>query len=428
MDNYLENIVIGNIIGIALFLIIVMISLKKYIDKLQEKNNSILEKVDENLNVINALIDRVSDCIILVDSSGTILSANLRFIEYYGKPLEKLVGKNVQRISSDYVHSEHFDAITKSLKEKNHYEMDIRFFKENGEIIPFHINISCFEMENRKIFGIIGTDKKSSNEKDKFIQQQETELLEIQHLAHIGYWVIDNPYKKVFWSKELYSILGYEEEEVQPNLNIIYSMVHMDDRERVNKAFRISFQTQEKFDIQYRLINKSKELIDVYLRIRHMFSEKNEHLGTIGILQDISQQVNFQEELKEQLLYSDTVLDYFSSYYIAVDNNLQVVNINRHFARLVGTTKEGSLGKKMVEFFGKISEEQRCFLKENTEFEKPMPLVDVEGELHYIQWDFSLFFKRNGEIINTFFGVDVTETVKEKEEIKNLFLNFGDKI
>ena len=281
------------------------------------------EEKKQAAEIFNGIFNQVTDCIIILDEAGIIYQANKTFLNYQEKSGDKIVGKSIQRIPTDYTFDNDHTALKEELAEHGVYETNIKFYHSNGEIIPFHVTVKPIKIEKKnkkeKLFLVVtAVDLKISREKDEYINQQGDKLLEIQHLAHLGYWEMNYLTKKIYWSRELYSILGYQEGEVEPNLDIIYWMAYEDDQNRVWKSFLRAFQAQEKVDTHYRIKNNRGEMRDIYLRIRHFFTDNNEHLRTIGIIQDVTKQTDLREELNAQLIFADTVLNNCSLLYVVV--------------------------------------------------------------------------------------------------------------
>jgi len=228
--------------------------------------------------------------------------------------------------------------------------------------------------------------------------------------------------KKIYWSKELYSILGYEEGEVEPNLDIIYWMAYEDDQNRVWKAFLRAFQAQEKVDTHYRIKNNRGEIRDIYLRIRHYFTKDNEHLRTIGILQDVTKQVDLREELNAQVIFTDKLLNNSRLFFIEFNNNFEVRSINHVVQQLSGIDYDDIEKKNLRDMFGNLNRAHRKFVNENLDFKRPLPFKDHNGNTHYIQWDHATFSKRNGEETNILLGIDVSETIEKRKALEAAFI------
>lgn len=385
------------------------------------------EEWEQADKMFQGVFNQVTDSIVVVDKEGIIFKANETFLKYQGKPADKIIGKSIQRIPMDYVFEDEMDELKKAIAEKGVYERDIKFFHKSGDVIPIHLVFKPLKISGKKgqektYMVVTGTDLKKYYEKDEYISQQKEELLEIQHLAHLGYWEMNYLTKKIYWSKELYSILGYEAWEVEPNLDIIYWMAYDDDQNRVWKAFLRAFQAQEKVDTHYRIKNNRGEIRDIYLRIRHYFTKDNEHQRTIGILQDVTKQVDLREELNAQVVFTDKVLNNSRLLFIEFNNNFEVRNINHVVQQLSGITYDELEDKNLRDIFGNLNRAHRIFVNENLNFKRPLPFKDYKGEIHYIQWDHATFSKRDGEKTNILLGIDISETIEKRKALEAAFI------
>jgi diguanylate cyclase (GGDEF)-like protein/PAS domain S-box-containing protein len=408
------------VIGIVCIIVIcgIFIHYCRLKKKLFKENNEIKE---EN-KLLKGLIDQVPVPVVLLDKQYIVKAVNAKFLEYYGKPSHEIIGKNIQRINTDFLYNNNPDKIMENIEKNVSVEFDINAYHINGETIPFHLHVQSYHLKYGEYVGVIGIDQKKIKEKNGIINQQQNKLREIQHLGHLGYWEIDYSTKNIYWSKELYSILGYEEGEIEPDLDTIYWMAYEDDQNRVWSSFLHAFQKQEKVDTQYRLKNNKGELLDIYLRIRHFFSKNNEHLGTVGILQDITKQVDLREELNAQLLLSDSVLNNSHLLYIGCDKEFQVLNVNNNMSKLIGISKELVKGKQFIELFGELNRTHQQFIQENMDFFKPLPLKDGAGCIHFIQWDYATYTKRDNEEISVLIGIDITETIEKRKALEERYI------
>ncbi|MCQ4823126.1 hypothetical protein, partial [Eubacterium callanderi] len=97
------------------------------------------------------------------------------------------------------------------------------------------------------------------------------------------------------------------------------------DQERVTKAFLDAFQNQETVDIHHRIITTKNEVVDVFIRIRHTFSSKNEHLSTIGIVQNITEKKELRDNLDFQNQFSKAVVDNSDMLVLTTDENNNIL-------------------------------------------------------------------------------------------------------
>lgn len=407
MEFHLNYILLLHVIGIALISLVIFLALKRRFLTMRQEDTEHLKKTEDELDLLRVLMNQVKECALLIDDKGVVQVVNACFLRYYGKPSEKIVGKSIQRIHTDFFETDHQEPLKKSLDETGLCEFDVNFFDRNGNTIPFHVVIQSYPTHHGNYYGITAIDQKESIENIEFIRQQQEELLEIQHLAHLGYWEINYLTKKIYWSRELYSILGYEDGEIEPNLDMIYWMAYGDDQNQVEKAFLRAFQKQEKVDTQYRLKNNQGEILDIFLRVRHFFSKDNEHLRTIGVLQDITKQVRIREELKAELSFSDKVLNNSNLLFVAYNSDFKVTRINDYTSQLAGLNREEFQGENLIEILEKLNPKHKNSIRKSMDFIEPMFLKDANGNRRCIQWDHAVFKDENGEDMNILLGVEI---------------------
>jgi diguanylate cyclase (GGDEF)-like protein/PAS domain S-box-containing protein len=380
---------------------------------------------EQKNNLLEAIFNQVTDSVVVLDEEGIIQMANDQFLSYIEKSAEKIIGKSIQRIQTDYDFSK-LDELRESFAQTGSYEKKINFYHKSGDVIPINLVFKPVMISDRynkpqTFLVITGNDLSNAAEKDEYINQQADELQEIQRLAHLGYWEMNYLSKKIYWSRELYSILGFEEGEVEPNLDMIYWMAYKDDQNRVWKAFLQAFQAQEKVDTHYRIKNNRGEIKNIYLRIRHYFTKTNEHVRTIGILQDVSKQVILSEELNAQQVFTDKILNNSSMLFIEFNHNFEVKNINQRVSQLCGFSNEEASGKSLVEIFGNLNRTHRKFVNENLSFRKPLPFKDIKGNIHHIQWDHATIPRYSKANQNIILGIDVTEIIEKRKALEDSF-------
>ncbi|WKY46293.1 PAS domain S-box protein [Eubacteriaceae bacterium ES3] len=384
---------------------------------------SALEKKNSQLKIWGDLINQTNEYVLLTNDEGIILKVNSAFLELLSKPMERVVGKSVLHFQIDFEFHEHRQQMLRSFAENGFYEFSLNLFLKNEVMVPLLVKITIYRDQDKTYYGISAVSTKTISEKEAIICEKNDELFEIQHLANIGYWEMHYHTKKIYWSKELYSLLGYDEKEVEPNLDFIHFMAHQDDQSRVWKAFLNAFQAQEKVDIHYRLKNHRGVTMEIFLRIRHFFSETNEHIRTIGMIQDISEQIELKEELDLQQVYTEAILSNSHLLFISFTNRFVIVSVNKLISELSGISEEELVGDSLMSAFGNLSRSHRKQINENLDFKGPLPLKDKNGKIHYIQWDHSTINLKDGQILNLLLGLDVTETIDQRKALEEALLN-----
>lgn len=128
------------------------------------------------------------------------------------------------------------------------------------------------------------------------LADRERQLHEAQALAHLGNWNLDLRSEELLWSAEVYRIFGHPPEGFSPSAAAFYAAVVPEDRERVRAVERRAA-VEGKFDVVHRIrqpdgrIRHVRQLADVEL------DSRGEITRMYGTIQDITAQVETQQEL-----------------------------------------------------------------------------------------------------------------------------------
>lgn len=123
---------------------------------------------------------------------------------------------------------------------KNIYEHDeqvkeYRFKHKNGKYRWMQDRFHLIQDEAGDPMEIVGTwiDIDESKPIDARIQNSEKLLAESQKAAHVGSWEMDVKTRKIYWSDEMYRILGYKPQEFEVAYEKYLSCIHPDDLNQV---------------------------------------------------------------------------------------------------------------------------------------------------------------------------------------------------
>ena len=125
------------------------------------------------------------------------------------------------------------------------------------------------------------------------LKASEASLAQAQNLAHMGSWELDTVTQEIHWSNEMYAIHGIE---MQPaSIELFMSTIHSDDVEAITESVNKAFEGINA-PITYRIIRADSG------EQRTMYGAGAKIIGTklIGTVQDITEQHNLEEELKEK--------------------------------------------------------------------------------------------------------------------------------
>ncbi len=132
---------------------------------------------------------------------------------------------------------------------------------------------------------------------EEALRKSEESLANAQKIAKIGNWDWDIVNNGLWWSDEIYRIFGVAPLEFEANYDAFISYVHPDDRKAVMDAVSEALQKKRPYNINHRIILSDGEIRTVHEQAEIEFSE-GRPLRMSGTVQDITEQVNIQEALR----------------------------------------------------------------------------------------------------------------------------------
>jgi PAS domain S-box-containing protein len=324
------------------------------------------KKAEEALRLSNiynrSLIEASLDPLVTIGPGGKITDVNNSTETVTGYSRDKLIGTDF----SDY-----FTEPEKAKEAYQHvfqegmvrdYPLEIQ--NKDGHITPVLYNASIYKDESGKVIGVFAaardiTELKKAEKalkrahdtleklvKERTVQlekaykslkENEKSLSEAQRMAHIGNWDWDVVNDKMYWSDELYHILG-----ITPLKSLSYSdaliTVHPKDRDYLATAIKEAFKGKP-YDIDYRIILTNGEERIVHAQAEVIFDEKNIPVRMRGIAQDITERKKTEEAMEK---IQET---HIKEIHHRIKNNLQVIS------SLLSLEAEKFSDAKMLESF-----------------------------------------------------------------------------
>ena len=129
------------------------------------------------------------------------------------------------------------------------------------------------------------------------LQQSETRLAEAQRLAHLGNWDWDIIKNELWWSDEIYRIVGLNPREFSVTYEAFLSLVHPDDREFAERSVNEALDAHVPYGIDHRIVTPDNEERIVHEQAEVICSAEGEPVQMRGTIQDITERKRAEEAL-----------------------------------------------------------------------------------------------------------------------------------
>lgn len=136
---------------------------------------------------------------------------------------------------------------------------------------------------------------------EQALRESERRLNRSQEIAGLGSWELDLVSNELVWSDEVYRIFGLEPDGFGATYEAFLQAVHPDDRAAVNDAYFSSLREgRDAYEIEHRVIRvPDGEVRTMHERCEHIRDESGRIVRSIGMVHDITKQVEFERERDE---------------------------------------------------------------------------------------------------------------------------------
>jgi len=131
------------------------------------------------------------------------------------------------------------------------------------------------------------------------LRDSEQKLQVAQQIAHVGWWERDLTTNEVSLSEEVQRIFGVEAVDLSPWQDRWVNLIHPDDRAQAAAAAAAALHGGPRYDVEYRVIRPDGSVRVVHCQGDVSRDESGRPLRQFGVLQDITERKQSQDELAE---------------------------------------------------------------------------------------------------------------------------------
>ena len=178
----------------------------------------------------------------------------------------------------------------------------------------------------------------------------EAALREAQAIAHLGSWAPDYRSGELVWSDETYRLLGFRPGIVTPSLEVFFSVVHAEDRARVQEALEVARRRADgSYSVEHR-VRGSDGIPRVIQEKGHVrFNDDGEAQGISGTALDITERRRVEDALRAQEERYRLVIENLEDLIVRTDPDGRFDFVSPSYCRLVGVPEEELLGRHLLQ-------------------------------------------------------------------------------
>lgn len=253
------------------------------------------QQLKERVGFIEKLVESSVDRIMVLDDNLNYILWNKNCEQYYGIKKEDILGKNVLELFPMFKTDPVYQDCKKALQGETIHipakENDTHTYSESY-LIPI-------KNERDDVTAILWVmhDLTEIMQAREQLVISETRLKTAQKIAHLGSWEYNHLTGTMSWSEEVFQMYGYEANSFEPTVDFYVSTSHPQHRIDIQKLLSI---TAEGYSFTNRIYTLDGRLRYIQTIGHPVLNGADKPTRVIGTMQDITEQKNLHEELKEK--------------------------------------------------------------------------------------------------------------------------------
>jgi PAS domain S-box-containing protein len=352
---------------------------------------------EEAIKLLSRIVEQSADTVVVTNHEGIIEYVNLAVESVTGYAMDELLGKTPRLFKSGVHDRQFYKELWGTILSGEIFHGDITNRTKNGELIHETKTITPLRDAQGNITHFVATGKDITARKkaeenlrkaydevelrvqerteelslanaelqtarlaaldlmeDAVCSQKELEKVNIllreseerlnraQEIAHLGSWELNLETNRLTWSDEVYRIFGLKPQQFEATYEAFLEAVHPNDRRAVDEAYSSSLRDgRDSYEIEHRVVRHANaEIRIVHEKCEHIRDASGKIIRSIGMVHDITE----RKQAQEQLQYQATLLSNVNDAIVASDAQFHITAWNAAAELLYGWKSEEVLG------------------------------------------------------------------------------------
>ncbi len=254
-------------------------------------------------------------------------------------------------------------------------------------------------------------------------------LVQSQRMGGVGSWEVDLRTNKVFWSEQMYRVLGLEPFSVEPSLDKYIALLHPEDRNGFLERITAYMKVGGAYSHRYRTIRPDGVMVIIRSEGEILLGSNGQPRKIFGVVEDITQKELTEQKLREseRLLAQSQRIAKIGSWEMNAET--KEVLLSEEMYRIFGLTPkafltyEDFLSLVHPEDLPRVQLKIGQILKAGGSYEHTYRIVDPKGNVRLIQSNGEVVQDEHGKALKVRgVGKDVTEQARQHDEVRRLSL------
>ncbi len=315
---------------------------KKYISTIVKNNNTDLKTyIQKKPEIIPKLISLVN-----------IKDVNAKAVKLFNAKDKKDLIENINKVFTDKSGKEFSKLIIDLLCGVKEKEIESVNKTLDGKEFDVLIKFSLIKNSNGKFNNVIVSieDITKKVEARKSLIKSKNRYKESEVIAKIGSWFYDLKTKEIECTAQIFRILETTHTKKKLNTDFFLQFVHPKDKQSIINYNVKNLLRNSNQDLRYRIITRQGTLKYI-LEKRNIILENNKISKIIGTVQDITENVVFEQKLNTTKNLLSNTMASIKDGFVILDKKTNYLFVNKQAAKLLGKKTTDLIGKNLWEEF-----------------------------------------------------------------------------
>jgi PAS domain S-box-containing protein len=243
-------------------------------------------------------VDQAMDGFFLLDEHQAILDVNRQACESLGYSREEMIGMNPRDFDAG-LDDASIARIGERVKAGETVTFESLHRRKGGTVFPVEVRACQFQQGAHRFRLSLARDVTERKRAEVSLRESETKLQNAQRIAHVGWWERDFTTNRVSLSDEVCRIFGLDPVDLPEWHARWLQLIHPEDRPRAAEAAAAALLPGgPRYDVEYRVVRADGGERIVRSQGDVTWDESGKALRQFGVLQDITELRQAEEELR----------------------------------------------------------------------------------------------------------------------------------
>jgi PAS domain S-box-containing protein len=308
------------------------------------------KQAEGNLELFKNLLNKSNDAVFVNQpQTGRFIDVNDKACISLGYERAELLNMGVSDIetliSNNFIWQDHVSEV----RRRGSLLLEGMHKRKDGTTFPVEASVSFVALGDKEYMIAVVRDITERKRSEAALRARESQLAESQRIAHIGSWEHNLTTGQVFWSQELFRLVGLDPKMDRADFNLFFEMVYPDDQPALKMAIDETIRLHKPLSIDYRIILRNSSIKILHAQAELIHDDTGTQMILSGTCQDITDLKKIEEELREKERKYRSLFESAKDG-IFIQDETGFTDCNLKGAEMYGLKKEEIIGRSPSDF------------------------------------------------------------------------------